>query len=100
MLCSLTLSAQSFYGERKNTKVSQTTSEAFSVTFENSMYGITFQKNDRKLTETLKTKIERFVKHTNHSKYKAIGTVSLDIVSRNNNYYIVDQKSPEKLLEL
>lgn len=96
----MSLSAQSLYNPRNNTKVSQTTAEAFSVTFTKSMYGITFKTNDRLLTNSLKTKIEQFMANTNRSKFKGLGVFTLNIIKRQGNYFVVEQKQPEKLLEL
>lgn len=91
--------SQSLYNARANTEFSKDT-ERFTVTFEKSMYGITFKRNDRTLTDELKTKIERFMKNTNRSKYRGVGTFTLEIIKRNGKYFVVEQKSPERLLEL
>lgn len=94
------IQAQSLYNARANTTVSYQDAESFSVTFERSNYGFTFKQNDRSLTDNLKTKIERFMKNTDRPKYKGLGTFTLDIIKRNSKYYVVESKSPERLLEL
>lgn len=100
MYLSITASAQSLYNARSNTKISQTTTEAFNVTFKKSMYGIAFKTNDRLLTNSLKTKIERFMANTNRSKFKGLGTFTLTIIKRQDSYFVVEEKQPEKLLGL
>lgn len=92
--------SQSLYNAKANDKISYKDSERFTVSFEKSAYGITFKRNDRVLTDDLKNKIERFMKNTNRPEYKGLGTFTLDIVKRNNKYYVVESKSPERLLEL
>lgn len=92
--------SQSLYNARANDKVSYKDSERFTVSFEKTAYGITFERNDRVLNDALKTKIERFMKNTNRPKYKGLGTFTLDIVKRGDKYYVVENKSPEKLLQL
>ena len=96
MFLSLSCHAQSLYNARSNTKVSYRNTEAFYVTFTKSAYGLEFDRNDRALTPELKTKIERFMKNTNRPKYKGLGKITLEIIKRN-NYYIVENKKPEKL---
>ncbi|MFD1614393.1 hypothetical protein [Gelatiniphilus marinus] len=97
---SFKVSAQSLYAPRTNTKISQTTSETFSVTFKKSMYGIAFKTNDRLLTNSLKTKIEQFMINTNCSKFKGLGVFTLNIIKRKGSYFVVEQKKPEKLIEI
>jgi hypothetical protein len=92
--------SQSPYSDRANTKVSSLNDEAFVATFEQSAYGIQFQPNDRTLNNDLKTKIERFIKETNVSKFRKLGTIKLEIIKRNGLYYVVEETSPERLLEL
>jgi len=92
--------AQSLYNERANTKLSYTNQEAFSISFEKSMYGITFNPNDRKLNNDLKNRIERFMNSTNRQKYRGLGKFTIDIVKRNGKYYVVEQLKPEMLWEL
>ncbi|WP_312310983.1 hypothetical protein [Empedobacter brevis] len=92
--------AQSLYNPRANDKVSYVNSEAFSISFTKSLYGLTFEQNDRKLNPSLKKKIERYMKNTNRPKFKGQGKFTLDIVKRNNQYFVVESRKPERLLEL
>jgi hypothetical protein len=92
--------AQSMYTDRANNTLSSFNQEVFSVTFENSAHGVTFRQNERTLNNDLKTKIERFMKDNREPKYRNLGTITLDIIKRNNIYYVVHTKSPERLLEL
>ena len=64
------------------------------------MYGLTFEQNDRKINKELKQKIERFMKNTNRPKFKGQGKFTLDIIKRNNQYYVVESQKPERLLGL
>lgn len=100
ILLSFTCQAQSLYNAKANNKVSYVDSESFSITFTKSLYGLTFEQNDRKLDNELKTKIERFMKNTNRPKFKGQGKFTLDIVKRNNQYFVVESRKPERLLEL
>lgn len=93
-------SGQSLYTDRANSQVSSLNDEAFVATFEHSSYGVQFQPNDRTLNDDLKTKIERFMKQTNVSKFRKLGNVRLEIIKRNGIYYVVEEKSPERLIEL
>ena len=94
------VNAQSLYNSKANTEVSYRDTEAFTVTFKKSVYGLEFQRNDKVLNQELKTKIERFMKETKRPKFKGVGTFTLDIIKRNNTYYIVESKQPERLLKL
>ncbi|MGV1019314.1 hypothetical protein ACTS9V_06680 [Empedobacter falsenii] len=100
LIFSFSCQAQSLYNSKANDKVSYIDSESFSITFSKSLYGLTFEQNDRKLSTDLKTKIERFMKNTNRQKYKGQGKFTLDIVKRNNQYFVVESRKPERLLEL
>lgn len=97
---SIKVSAQSLYAPRANTKISQSTSETFSVTFKKSMYGIAFKTNDRLLTNSLKIKIEQFLINTNHHKFKGLGVFTLNIIKRQGSYFVVVRKIPEKRIEI
>lgn len=92
--------AQSLYNPRANKKVSYLDTEDFSITFKKSMYGLTFNQNDRMLTKDLQTKIERFMKNTNRPIFKGLGTFTLHIIKRNDQYFVVESQKPEKLLAL
>lgn len=100
ILISFNCNAQSLYDAKANEKVSYRDSESFSVSFTKSLYGLTFEQNDRKLNADLKTKIERFMKNTNRPKFKGQGKFTLNIIKRNNQYYVVESRKPERLLEL
>ena len=100
ILISFNCNAQSLYDAKANEKVSYRDTEAFSISFTKSLYGLTFEQNDRKLNKDLKTKIERFMKNTNRPKFKGQGKFTLDIVNRNNQYFVVETRKPERLLEL
>ena len=100
ILISFNRNAQSLYDAKANEKVSYRDSESFSVSFTKSLYGLTFEQNDRKLSTDLKTKIERFMKNTNRPKFKGQGKFTLGIVKRNNQYFVVESRKPERLLEL
>ena len=100
ILISFNCNAQSLYDAKANEKVSYRDSESFSVSFTKSLYGLTFEQNDRKLSTDLKTKIERFMKNTNRPKFKGQGKFTLDIIKRNNQYYVIETRKPERLLEL
>lgn len=94
-------SAQSsLYRNRTNTYPSYVNEELFTVSFEQSLYGITFKQDDKNLDDELKEGIKNFVKKTNVSKFRKIGTIELEIIKRKQIYYVVEQKKPEKLLEL
>ncbi|MGV0924097.1 hypothetical protein [Empedobacter tilapiae] len=99
-LITLSCNAQSLYNPKANDKVSYVDSESFSITFTKSLYGLTFEQNDRKLNSDLKTKIERFMKNTNRPKFKGQGKFTLDIVQRNKQYFVVESRKPERLLKL
>ena len=99
-LITLSCNAQSLYNPKAIDKVNYVDSESFSITFTKSLYGFTFKQNDRKLSADLKTKIERFMKNTNRPKFKGQGKFTLDIVKRNNQYFVVESRNPERLLEL
>ena len=73
ILFSFSCQAQSLYNPKANDKLSYVDSESFSITFTKSLYGLTFEQNDRKLDNELKTKIERFMKNTNRPKFKGQG---------------------------
>ena len=98
MFCNV--SAQSLYQDRANTQVSYPNEESFIATIENSAYGTSFNQSDRNLNDELKAMIQKFVKETNEPKFRQIGKIELQIIKRNQTYYIVAQKSPERLLEL
>ena len=100
ILFSFSCQAQSLYNPKANDKLSYVDSESFSITFTKSLYGLTFEQNDRKLDNELKTKIERFMKNTNRPKFKGQGKFTLGIVKRNNQYFVVESRKPERLLEL
>lgn len=100
ILISFNCSAQSLYDAKANEKVSYKDSESFSISFTKSLYGLTFEQNDRKLNKDLKSKIERFMKNTNRPKFKGQGKFTLDIIKRNNQYYVIETRKPERLLEL
>lgn len=93
-------SAQSLYRDRTNSKISYSDEESFVVTFEQSAYGITFKQNDRNLDDELKARIKNFMQETNEPQFRKLGKIELQIIKRNQTYYIVAQKSPERLLEL
>lgn len=99
-LLSFNCNAQSLYNAKANNKVSSVNQESFTISFSKSLYGLTFERNDRKLDESLKQKIERFMKNTNRPKFKGQGKFTLNIIKRNNRYYVVESRKPEKLLEL
>lgn len=92
--------SQSLYNPTANKTVSYNTAEDFYITFERNMYGFEFKRNDRKLNPALQTKIERFMTTTNRQKFKGLGLFTLNIIMRNDKYYVVEQKKPEKLLDL
>ena len=100
ILISFNCNAQSLYDAKANEKVSYRDSEVFSISFTKSLYGLTFEQNDRKINKELKQKIERFMKNTNRPKYKGQGKFTLDIVRRNKQYFVVESRNPERLLEL
>jgi hypothetical protein len=93
-------SAQSLYRARTNSQVSYVNKESFTTTFEHSFYGITFKQNDRNLNNELKASIRNFIKKTNVSKFKKFGTIELEIIKREQIYYVFKQKKLERLLEL
>lgn len=93
-------SAQSLYRVRTNTQISYVNEEFFTTSFEHTAYGIIFKQNDRNLNDDLKSRIKKFIKKTNVSKFRKIGTIELDILKRNQIYYGVKQKKPERLLVL
>ena len=100
ILISFNCNAQSLYDAKANEKVSYRDSEVFSISFTKSLYGLTFEQNDRKINKELKQKIERFMKNTNRPKFKGQGKFTLDIIKRNNQYYVVESQKPERLLGL
>jgi len=100
ILISFNCTAQSLYNAKASNKVSYVNQESFTISFSKSLYGLTFNQNDRKLNNDLKTKIEQFMKNTNRPKFKGQGKFTLNIIKRNNRYYVVESRKPEKLLEL
>jgi hypothetical protein len=94
------VSAQSLYKATSNKKISYSTTEEFYVSFKKSMYGFEFKPNDHKLTPTLKSKIEQFMSTTNRQMFKGLGLFTLNILKRNNVYYVVEQKTPKKLVKI
>lgn len=100
ILISFNCNAQSLYDPKANDKVSYVDSESFSISFTKSLYGLTFDQNNRTLNTNLKTKIERFMKNTNRPRFKGQGKFTLDIIKRDNQYYVVESRKPERLLEL
>ncbi|WP_413534056.1 hypothetical protein [Empedobacter brevis] len=100
ILLSFSCHAQSLYDARANEKVSYRDSESFSITVTNSLYGLEFERNSRTLTPELKTQIERFMKNTKRPKYKHKGKLTLEIIKRDNQYFVVETRNPEKLLAL
>ena len=93
-------SAQSLYRVRTNTQMSYVVEESFITSFERSGYGINFKRNDRNLNDDLKARIKNFIEKTNVPKFRKIGAIELEIIKRNEIYYVVKQKKPEKLLIL
>lgn len=100
LFCFVQVSAQSLYDPRANPKVSYTDTEHFSIQVETTLYGVQFPRGQRALDSSLKTKIEAFLKTTNKPKFKGVGKRDLEIIKRRGLYYIVENKSPERLLPL
>lgn len=91
------LSAQSLYNPRANTKVSSIDTERFVINVEKNAYGIVFPRGQRALDNSLQSKIEKFLKTTLREKYQPLGTYSLEIIKRRGAYFVVESHQPERL---
>ena len=77
-------------------KPTERVSEMGSITFTKTLTSLQF---DRYTKQEYKDKITRFMK-TNHRNYKDLGTYTLHLVERKGQFFILEQKFPEKLILL
>jgi len=97
---SIAANAQSLYKPRANSVVSYRNGEDFKISFTKTLNSYIYKPNDRLLNPNLKQKIESFMNTTKFVQYRGVGKFTLNIIKRKNDYYIVQQKFPERLILL
>ena len=96
----MAVNAQSLHKPRANTAVSYRNLEAFEVTFTKTLNSYIYKRNDILLDASLKQKIESFMNTTKFIEFRGVGAFTLNIIKRKDNYYVVQQKFPERLILL
>lgn len=87
---------KSLYTNEPYQKLSYSIEKMYWVSFEISMYRLTFAHNTPKF---LKPLITRFLKQR-HRNYTHLGTYNIKIMKKRGAYYLVVRESPEKLILL
>lgn len=74
--------------ERENRTALTRFSEAFTVSFTRSNYGVQFPQRSQKLTPELEDKLLDYLQKTRRLQFKGLGKKTIHLVKEDNTYYV------------